>query len=400
MVDLKWSEYKNTFKIFLISIWWILVAIAVLTTENNMWKEILAYSFVVPIVFASYNGKVPGLIFSIISSIVSGSQAIDEFLLFSPFAQRIMFQILFINVVALVTTSLSEREKVARVSLQELFSNMPIGLFRIDSDGKLLKINASMVMMLSIDEKKKLSSYNFKDFFVNSYEFLELFDNKDTGVKNSEVMLKKKDGTIIWVNIICRFKQTNDVTYNLREYEGSLEDITDRVTLFREVKKLATYDSLTGVFNRGYFLSVTEPIFKQALIERKPLSMLLLDVDYFKKINDTYGHPVGDVVLQKIAGCIVKNASNSNIIGRYGGDEFILFLPEEDYELALKIAKAIREGVTSLDILLEGQKVSVSVSVGISNLDFNNDKNIDDLVRRADISMYKAKNIDRIKPIF
>lgn len=398
MVDLKWVEHKNTFKIFLISIWWILVTIAVVNIEDNMWKEILAYSFVVPIVFASYHGKVPGLIFSIMSSVVSGSQAMDEFLLFSPFAQRILFQILFINVVALVTTSLSEREKRARVSLQQLFSNMPIGLFRIDSDGKLLKINAAMVHMLSIDEKQKLSSYNLKDFFVNSHEFLELFDNKDTGVKNSEVMLKKKDGKIIWGNIICRFKETDDVAYTLREYEGSFEDITDRVALFQEVRKLATYDSLTGVYNRGYFLAVTEPIFKEALIRRKPLSMLLLDVDYFKKINDTYGHPFGDVVLQKIAGCIVENANNSNIVGRYGGDEFILFLPEEDYELALKIAKAINDGVKSLDIILEGQKVHVSVSVGISNLDFNNDKNIDDLVRRADISMYEAKNIDRIMP--
>jgi diguanylate cyclase (GGDEF)-like protein/PAS domain S-box-containing protein len=372
---------------------------ATLTIEDNMWKEILAYSFVVPIVFASYFGKVPGLVFSIISSIVSGSQAIDEFLIFSPFAQRIMFQILFINVVALVTTSLSEREKRTRISLQQLFNNMPIGLFRIDSEGNLLEINDTMVKMLAIDKKEKLSSYNLKDFFINNYEFLGLFGNKDTGVKNSEVMLERKDGKLIWVNIICRLKEIDDVAYTIREYEGSFEDITDRVTLFQEVKNLATYDSLTGVFNRGYFISVTEPIFKEALIKNNPLAMLLLDVDYFKKVNDTYGHPVGDIVLQEIARCIVENASESGIVGRYGGDEFVLFLLEKDYESALKISKAIREGVKLLDINVKGQKVNVSVSVGISSLDFNNDNNIDDLVRRADISMYNAKNIDRNKPI-
>jgi len=174
MVSMKREGSAEFVTVFIMLLWWSFAAIAVVLLEDTMWKEIFAYSFVLPILFASYYGKVPGLVLSILSSVVSGSQAMHEFIAFSLFAQRIVFQILFINVVALVTTALSEREKTAKLSLQYLFNNVPIGLFRIQSDGGLVKFNPYFAEMLAIDGNMKPDSYNLKDFFVNTNKFIEL----------------------------------------------------------------------------------------------------------------------------------------------------------------------------------------------------------------------------------
>lgn len=393
MVNLNEYKSKITSKFLLISLWWGIVAIAVIFIQNTMWKEILAYSFVLPILFASSYGKVPGLILSILSSIISGSQAMNEFLAFSPFAQRILFQILFINVVALVTTALSEREKTAKLSLQHLFNNVPIGLFRIQSDGSLVRFNPSFVEMLAIDGRINPNSYNLKDFFVNIDDFIVLFNkiDRDGVIKNFQVMLMKKDGANIWVQINCRLMANVDEFGELRQYDGSFEDISERVALYEKVKNLAIYDSLTKIYNRGHFIFMADQLLQQSLRYGHSIAVLLLDIDLFKKINDTYGHPAGDEVLREVAACISGNVRSTDILGRYGGDEFILFLPEQDYQKGLETAKRIREGIAALRIFQDEKQIFVTVSIGISSLDFDHDSNIDDLIRRADISMYQEK---------
>lgn len=397
MVSLKSFNSKGMAKGFFILLWWSVVAIAVIRLENSMWKEILAYSFVLPILFASYYGKVPGLILSILSSIVSGSQAMNEFLAFSPFAQRILFQILFINVVALVTTALSEREKAAKLSLQYLFNNVPIGLFRVQSNGSLVRFNPSFIEMLSIDENLNPNSYNLKDFFINTDEFIKLFNkvDRDRVVKNHQVMLMKKDGRSLWVQINCRVVENMDDFSELREYDGSVEDISERVELYEKVKDLATYDSLTKVFNRGQCILTADQLLEQSLHYRDPMTALLLDIDLLKEINDTYGHLAGDMAIKEVAGCIARNVRSNDVLGRYGGDEFVLFLTGQNYEKSLETAKRIREAIAALIIIQDGNKIAVTVSIGIATLDFDHDKSIDDLIRRADLSMYQDKTETR-----
>jgi len=204
-------------------------------------------------------------------------------------------------------------------------------------------------------------------------------------------MLVKQNGRQLWVQINCRLMEHIDDFGELRQYDGSFEDISERVELYEKVKNLAIYDSVTGIFNRGHFILMANQLLKQSLRYGHPIAVLLLDVDLFKSINDTYGHPVGDLVLKEVATCISKSVRSTDVLGRYGGDEFILFLPEQDYEKSLETANRIREGITALTMIQDGRPIAVTVSIGIANLDFDHDNDIDDLIKRADISMYQDK---------
>ena len=266
-------------------------------------------------------------------------------------------------------------------------------LFRIQSDGSLVKFNPSFMEMLAIDGKINPNSYNLKDFFVNIDDFSELFNkiDNDSVIKNFQVMLMKKDGANIWVQISCRLMGNIDEFGELKQYDGSFEDISQKVALYEKVKNLAIYDSLTKIFNRGHFILMADQLLQQSLRYGHSIAVLLLDIDLFKKINDTYGHPAGDVVLKEVAACISRNVRSTDILGRYGGDEFVLFLPEQDYQKSLETAKRITEGIAALRIIQDEKKIFVTVSIGISNLNFDHDNNIDDLIRRADISMFQEK---------
>lgn len=156
-------------------------------------------------------------------------------------------------------------------------------------------------------------------------------------------------------------------------------------------KKLSQIDELTGLFNRRYIFQKLSDLFKKHRGKGKHLSVLMMDIDDFKSVNDTYGHQVGDIVLMKIAEILKKETRKFDIVGRYGGEEFLIIAPGISKEKAFKLAERIRKRVEKEEFKVDGEKFKVSVSVGISELMSDDPQSVNDLVKIADMRLYKAK---------
>ncbi len=165
--------------------------------------------------------------------------------------------------------------------------------------------------------------------------------------------------------------------------------------------EMAVTDPLTGLHNRRYMETHLDQLVEHSVNRGKPLSILSLDVDFFKAVNDTYGHEVGDKVLQEIAQRMRECVRNVDMACRVGGEEFIIILPSTDKAIAGRIAERIRKAVsgTSLDVGLASGTIKVSVSVGVATLEAPHDK-VEDILRRADQALYKAKREGRNRVVY
>lgn len=157
----------------------------------------------------------------------------------------------------------------------------------------------------------------------------------------------------------------------------------------------ARTDYLTGLFNRRYFVELMQRKFARAVGAHEPLSLLMIDVDYFKVVNDTWGHGAGDVVLQRVSHLIRDALREGDILGRVGGEEFAVGLIGTDKERALDVAQRIRTTVAdAVTVLPDGQRVQVTLSLGHTQLD-SADRSFEDLLDKADKALYRAKSSGR-----
>ncbi len=153
---------------------------------------------------------------------------------------------------------------------------------------------------------------------------------------------------------------------------------------------LAMRDQLTKLFNRHYMLETANQRVARAKRKNTDISLLMMDIDHFKLINDTYGHAEGDVVLKTFAELLMQESRHEDIVARFGGEEFVFFLDECDINTAKKIAERIRSKTERLN----PNNIKVTVSIGISQLRIS-EENFSGLVKRADDAMYKAKEKGR-----
>jgi diguanylate cyclase (GGDEF)-like protein len=164
--------------------------------------------------------------------------------------------------------------------------------------------------------------------------------------------------------------------------------------LFSEIQKLAIQDDLTGVFNRRHFLELGEREFNRAQRYERPLSVIMLDIDRFKKVNDTYGHTVGDQVLRVVVERCKSNIREVDILARYGGEEFTIILPEAGPADVQRIAERLRKDIAKMPISTSAGPVNITVSMGAASLS-SETPNLAKLIDNADFAMYKAKKIGR-----
>ena len=168
----------------------------------------------------------------------------------------------------------------------------------------------------------------------------------------------------------------------------------------QRLKRLSETDPMTELCNRRYFNSASKTILELAKRDRSELSLVMLDIDKFKKINDAYGHGIGDEVIISLSNILLDETRKSDLACRFGGEEFILLLPETSIEGASVIAEKIRRSVEDFSLTLEnGSQVKLTISLGLSSLDFERDDSIEDIIKRADTALYKAKETGRNKVI-
>lgn len=163
----------------------------------------------------------------------------------------------------------------------------------------------------------------------------------------------------------------------------------------RRIQELAIRDSLTGLYNYRAFQSILEKKYDEHLRYGRPLSVILIDIDHFKKVNDTHGHQKGDELLREIASLLVRCCRRSDFIARYGGEEFILILPETLLEPARDLADRIRLKVSAGALINSTSNIKVTVSLGVASVENSWVHGSHDLVRAADEALYRAKRQGR-----
>ncbi len=166
--------------------------------------------------------------------------------------------------------------------------------------------------------------------------------------------------------------------------------------LYEKIEEMATIDELTGIFNRRQLIDLGERCLAQATRYFQPLSVIVFDIDHYKHVNDTYGHPFGDQVLKAVVKRCQGIVRGMDVFGRYGGDEFVIVLPETGIDQANQVANRLKTGVYDTQFQLNDILITLSISVGISELKQPTDT-LTDLINQADEAMYVAKKSGRNK---
>ncbi len=160
-------------------------------------------------------------------------------------------------------------------------------------------------------------------------------------------------------------------------------------TTERELMLRGFTDPLTGLFNRRTFLEMSGKEAARARRHGKATSLLMIDIDHFKRVNDTYGHGVGDLVIKALADTAAKMMRPTDILARYGGEEFIVTLPETDPEVATRVAERLRAALEQLVVPADGREVRFTISIGVAT--FFTGVPLDQAMERADQALYRAK---------
>ncbi len=193
------------------------------------------------------------------------------------------------------------------------------------------------------------------------------------------------------VGVLARY--FNRMVDRLEEQISTLDMKVQEKT--KALRELAVTDALTGLYNRRYFSEISTEMFSLGKRENEPLSVIMLDIDRFKNVNDTYGHQAGDKVIVLLSKILEEIKRQSDIACRYGGEEFVLLLPKTDQEGAYELAERIRKQVEKSYIVLEETKIGFTVSLGVAEAEYGRDSNIEEVIRRADDAMYIAKRDGR-----
>lgn len=174
-------------------------------------------------------------------------------------------------------------------------------------------------------------------------------------------------------------------------------EITERIQLYQQVQRLANQDPLTNCYNRRHFMTLAETELQRVLRYKRPLALIMFDIDHFKDFNDRYGHQTGDQLLCSLVGQCQKLLRTVDILGRYGGEEFVILMSETDESGALQAAERLRERIENLTIATSAGNLSVTISLGVAGIEKGGTsvQTVDMLVKYADQALYAAKNAGR-----
>ncbi len=172
---------------------------------------------------------------------------------------------------------------------------------------------------------------------------------------------------------------------------GNVSELADQA---EALERLACVDGLTGLNNRRHFLTLAESEWSRFQRYQRPLALLMIDIDFFKSVNDTYGHDAGDAVLKAVAESLHRSKRSSDIAGRLGGEEFALILPEATLDRAVAAAERYRTLIGGRPIIVLGRQISVTVSIGVGVAETGM-SGFEDLLKSADVALYEAKHCGR-----
>jgi diguanylate cyclase (GGDEF)-like protein/PAS domain S-box-containing protein len=289
-----------------------------------------------------------------------------------------------VNVVRIIENEKKLKENEKR--LKDILESIHAGIIIIDAEThKIVDVNPMAESMIGISKGDIVNNICHK-FICPAEEGKCPITDLGHKVDNSErILLSKGDKEIP----ILKTVTSTTISGRVHLVESFL-DITEIRKMQEELKILSTTDFLTGLYNRRHFLELFEKEFSRALRFDKKISFMMLDLDHFKKINDTYGHHAGDKALVTFSDLTKSLLRKYDILCRFGGEEFAIFCPETSTEEAALVAERIRKEIEKNTILYDGMEIKLTVSIGIAEF-IHSDKEVDDIIKRADKALYKAK---------
>ena len=299
-----------------------------------------------------------------------------------------------------------EDNKDAREAIYDLLSNF-FDMIVTASNGKegiktfnsqdfdLIITDINMPVMNGIEMIKEIRKDNPLIAIIAltaHQEFDYMFETINLSVDG--YLLKPLDYKLFQVLLSRITKALYNVKKN-KEYEEHLEELVKQKS--QELIALANKDPLTNLYNRRYFNETSSLLFNLSKREKSNLTTLMIDIDYFKAINDTYGHLTGDKVLKNMADNLLQIIRETDVAIRFGGEEFIILLPNTALQGAKSIAQKICKTIAKEKIMSLNDNTSFqyTVSIGITICDCENDIDIDNLIQRSDEALYRAKNAGR-----
>jgi len=280
----------------------------------------------------------------------------------------------------------------------DLYELAPVGYVTLSENGVILEANLSITNLLC-ETKSALIKQPITKFFLKEDQDIYYLHRQqliETGEPQACELRMLKDGKVpVWVSIH---------ESSARDAGGSvvhrvvINDITDRKQLESELVALATTDPLTGAINYRHFLKRAKEEFNRALRYREPVTLVLLDVDDFKEINDTYGHDAGDMTLKSITETCISLLRATDIFARLGGDEFAALLVHTDVVSGVKTVERLQSRLNSLKIITGNANINFTVSAGITAIK-QDDCYFEEVIKRADLALYAAKKAGRNRAI-
>lgn len=289
---------------------------------------------------------------------------------------------------------IQEQLRESEHHFRRLFESMQDVYYRTNAQGVVQHVGPGVRRVLGY-EPHEIEGHTAESYYPHSSD-RDAF--KAAIMAHGEVsdfpgQMVRKDGTVIDISISSH--ALFDHNGKFAGVEGLYRDVTQRKNLERELQRLATTDMLTGMANRRSFLEVAEAAFQRAREGHAPLTLLMLDLDHFKSINDRFGHLEGDRVLAEFAQATKHQLRASDTVGRLGGEEFGLLLPSTTPTEGADIATRILEAIRALELTdSNGQPYRITTSMGLGTLS-PGDRSLHDLLDRADQALYLAKHRGR-----
>lgn len=284
--------------------------------------------------------------------------------------------------------------------LRRAIEQSPSSVVITDTDGIIEYVNPKFCAVTgwSMEEVigRKPSFLRSGETSIEAYQ--ELWKTIASGHEwRGEFLNRRKDGTEVWQS--ASISPVRDAEGRVTHYVGIEEDITERKRMEEQLHLLATTDALTGMLNRRSFV---EAFNREALRGRrygKQPSLLMLDIDHFKKVNDTWGHAVGDDALRMVAEVCRQALRDVDVLGRFGGEEFTLLLPETEKDAAILAADRLRERIAATAVADgKGGTFTIQVSIGVAR--HAEGETVETVLNRADEALYEAKRTGRNRVVF
>lgn len=394
MFNLNYAYYKlparYRFSLALMFFGVALIARFVFISQANGGAFITFYSAIILSFY--FCGKVPGVMVSILSGLAGLYFFLPPYYQFS-LSQNNYSPIIFFSITSMLIgvfiSKLHRRIEEAHLILD----NEMIGSMML-RQRKILWCNKAMSKILGYTQEELLGA-QIKMLFADesTYEAVgkSAYPLKVGEPYRIQYEMRKADGNTIWVDVsggaIPNDKSTslwlvNDIS-KIKKFEDELNYKVD-------------HDFLTGLHSRAWFMSHALIELGRSVRFNSPLSLLMLDIDFFKLVNDTYGHQTGDIVLKSIAELILTILRDYDVCARFGGEEFVILLAETNKDKAFEVAERLRLSIEQAKVTLPNTSTTLqlSVSIGLSYMT-SKDDSIDELIRRADQSLYEAKKSGR-----